>query len=339
MADVAELLKKVRRIEIVAKRTVDDLFAGQYKSVFRGRGMEFNEVREYQSGDDIRSIDWNVTARAGKPFIKRFVEERELTILFLVDVSASGVFGSSRSKLESIVEVAATLMFSALKNNDKVGLISFAGEVLDYYRPRKGRANVLHLIRELLAVRPVAGQTALKPVLDYVNRVQKRRAVVFLMSDFLVPELIGPGNFDEIDDSSPKNRMDSPYGDSRFETDFLFQSLRNTKRRRDRSEQERALSICGRKHDLVAMVLSDPREREFPNVGFLTLQDAETGELLEVDTANPEIRFRLAQMLHSGQRRIAETLKRCRIDRLNIDTNGNFPADLRRFFIEREKRH
>ena len=151
MPDVVELLKRVRQVEIVARRTVNELFAGQYKSVFRGRGMEFSEVREYQPGDDIRSIDWNVTARVGKPFIKRFDEERELTVFFLVDVSTSGIFGSRHSKIETAIETAATLMFSALKNNDKVGLITFADKVLQFYRPRKGKANVLHLLRELIA--------------------------------------------------------------------------------------------------------------------------------------------------------------------------------------------
>jgi len=163
---VADILKRVRRIQIVANRAVNDLFAGQYKSVFRGRGMEFDEVREYQPGDDIRTIDWNVTARTGSCFIKRFCEERELTVLFLVDVSASGVFGSTeRSKLDLMVEVAALLMFSALKNNDKVGLLTFCDDVLDYYPPRKGKSHVLHLIRELVGQRPVARETRLQAAL------------------------------------------------------------------------------------------------------------------------------------------------------------------------------
>ena len=185
---VIDILKKVRRIQIVANRTVNDLMAGQYKSVFRGRGMEFDEVREYQPGDDIRTIDWNVTARTGTPFIKRFCEERELTVLLLVDVSASGVFGSgSQSKLELAVEMAALLMFSALKNNDKVGLLTFCDRVLDYFPPRKGKANVLQLIRQLVSAEPVPRETKLASALEYLNRVQKRRAVVFLLSDFLAP--------------------------------------------------------------------------------------------------------------------------------------------------------
>ena len=186
--NILDILKKVRHIQIVANRTVNDLLAGQYKSVFRGRGMEFDEVREYQPGDDIRTIDWNVTARTGSPFIKRFCEERELTVLLLVDISASGVFGSvSQAKLDLAVEVAALLMFSALKNNDKVGLLTFADRVYDYFPPRKRKANVLRLIRQLVSAEPVAAETNLAVALDYLNRVQKRRAVVFLLSDFLAP--------------------------------------------------------------------------------------------------------------------------------------------------------
>ncbi len=187
-SSISEILKKVRRLEIVSNRSANDLFAGEYKSVFRGRGMEFSEVREYQPGDDIRQIDWNVTARAGRPYVKRFVEERELTILFMVDVSASGIFGSVRSKLDTAIEAVATLMFSALKNNDKVGLLTFCDEVIDYFQPRKGKANILHLIRQLVGFRPVPRPTRIDRAIQYVQRVLKRRAVIFLVSDFFAPD-------------------------------------------------------------------------------------------------------------------------------------------------------
>ena len=181
-----ELAKKIRYIEIYTSKAVNDILAGQYESVFKGRGMEFDEVREYTPGDEVRTIDWNVTARTGTPFVKRFCEERELTVLFVVDVSASGAFGTlHRSKLDLVVEVAALLMFSALKNNDKVGLVTFCDEVISYFPPRKGRSTVLHLIRQLVSVEPVARETDLAGGLDFLNRVQKRRAVVFLISDFL----------------------------------------------------------------------------------------------------------------------------------------------------------
>lgn len=288
--DINELLKKVRRLEIVSNRFANDLFAGQYKSVFRGRGMEFSEVREYQPGDDVRQIDWNVTARAGRPFIKRFVEERELTVLFLVDLSASGVFGSSRSKIETATEVVATLMFSALKNNDKVGLMTFGDRVLDYTPPRKGKANVLNLIRRLVGARPVAGPTDLAAALDYVDRVLKRRAVVFLVSDFYAPDA------------------------------------------------ERQLARVRRRHDLIALSLTDPREQGFPDVGMLRLRDPETGETAVVDTSSRKVRDLLAERFRSRRQKTEETLRRSKTDRLAIGTDRDFLSDLRGFFKNRQRR-
>jgi uncharacterized protein (DUF58 family) len=288
---VADILKRVRRIQIVANRAVNDLFAGQYKSVFRGRGMEFDEVREYQPGDDIRSIDWNVTARTGNCFVKRFCEERELTVLFLIDVSASGVFGSTqRSKLDLVVEVAALLMFSALKNNDKVGLVTFCDEVLDYYPPRKGKSHVLHLIRELVGQQPVARQTNVQAALDFLNHVQKRRAVVFLVSDFLAPSA------------------------------------------------RRTLAVTKRRHDLTAIAISDPREQALPDVGFITLMDAETGELVELDTRHRAVRALFQSRTAEHRETFQSELKRVGVDQLPIETEGDYVASLRRFFRMREKR-
>src|SRR5882724_11819342 len=186
MRDISEVLKEVRRIQIVANRQVNDILAGEYLSVFKGRGMEFDSVREYVPGDEIRNIDWNVTARTGAPYVKKFAEERELTIMLAIDVSASGAFGSLRlSKMDTAVEVAAVLMFSALKNHDKVGLLFFADDVVKYIPPRKGRSNVLRLIRELLSVEPIKATTDIPAALQFIGRVQRRRSVVFLMSDFL----------------------------------------------------------------------------------------------------------------------------------------------------------
>ena len=289
--NVLDILKKVRHIQIVANRTVNDLLAGQYKSVFRGRGMEFDEVREYQPGDDIRTIDWNVTARTGSPFIKRFCEERELTVLLLVDVSASGVFGSvSRAKLDLAVEMAALLMFSALKNNDKVGLLTFANRVCDYFPPRKGKANVLRLIRQLVAAEPVAAETDLAEALQYLNRVQKRRAVVFLLSDFLAPAA------------------------------------------------QHDLGIANRHHDLVAVTVSDPREESLPDVGFITLSDAETGELVEVDTRHPEVRRLFERRAAERCKILSDRLKKAGVDQLTIRTDEDYEKSLRRFFRMRERR-
>lgn len=291
MLEVADIIRKVRRIQIVASRSVDDLMAGQYRSVFRGRGMEFDEVREYQPGDDVRTIDWNVTARAGTPFIKRFCEERELTILFLVDVSASGIFGSGdQSKLDVMTELAALLMFSALKNNDKVGLYLFADEVVASYPPRKTKAHVLRLLREMIAAEPVTGETRLEAALEYLNRVQKRRAVVFLISD--------------------------------FQTEASRQ----------------ALSAATGRHDLVAITVSDPREHQLPDVGFIRLQDAETGEIVEVDTRSDAVRQLFEQQSQQDADALATELRRAGVDQLTVSTREPYTTSLRKFFAARERR-
>lgn len=289
--NVAEIIRKVQQIQIVANRTVNDLFAGQYKSVFRGRGMEFDEVRQYQPGDDIRTIDWNVTARTGDCFIKRYCEERELTVLFVVDVSASGMFGSThQSKLDLVIELAAMLMFSALKNNDKVGLVTFCDEVIDFIPPRKGKTHVLRMIRQLVDVDPIARETNIAAALEFLNRVQKRRAVVFLVSDFL-------------------------------------------------SELPRkTLAISNRRHDLTAITVSDPREDELPDVGFVTLRDAETGEIIEVDTRHAAVRALFARQAETRQSALSSELTKLGVDRLPVDTHGDYLLSLRKFFRMREKR-
>src|SRR2546426_12701490 len=226
-----EILKKVRQIEIRTNREVTDVLGGQYHSVFKGRGMEFEEVREYLPGDEIRSIDWNVTARFDHPFIKKFKEERELTVMLVVDVSASGQFGSVRQrKNELAAELAAVLAFSAIRNNDKVGVILFTDRVEKYIAQKKGRRHVLRVIREILAFEPEGKGTNLRLALDYLNRVQRRRAVCFLISDFQDEEF------------------------------------------------RKSLRVAGKRHDVVALSLRDPREEELPAVGLVELRDAETGE-------------------------------------------------------------
>ena len=288
--ELEEVLKEVRRIQIVARRQVNDLLAGEYLSAFKGRGMEFDSVREYVPGDEIRSIDWNVTARSDAPFVKTFCEERELTILLAVDISASGAFGSQRiSKMETAVEVAAVLMFTSLKNNDKVGLLFFADDVVKYIPPRKGRGNVLRLIREMLATEPMKSETNISKALEYIGRVQRRRSVVFVLSDFLGPDC------------------------------------------------SRALAVANQKHDCIAVTLEDPRELELPNVGFLTLRDAETDELVEVDTRNPRVRSLFAQAASQRQTKLKELLKKASVDRLEIRTDQSYATSLQRFFRMRER--
>jgi len=288
---VADILRKVQRIQIVANRSVNDLMAGQYRSVFRGRGMEFDEVREYQPGDEIRTIDWNVTARTGVPFIKRYCEERELTVMFLLDVSASGAFGTGeQSKLDVMVEMVALLMFSALKNNDKVGLLLFAGDVQSYFPPRKGKSNVLRLIREMVASEPVPRETSLDTALQFLNRVQKRRSVAFLVSD--------------------------------FQTEASRQ----------------ALAVSNGRHDLVSIAVSDPREHELPDVGFINLQDAETGEVIEVDTRHPRVRQLFRQQAAHRSEEVSTGLRRVKVDELAVSATEPYATSLRRFFETRERR-
>ena len=288
--NLEEVLKEVRRIQIVAKKQVNDLLAGEYLSAFQGRGMEFNTVREYVPGDEIRSIDWNVTARTGSPYVKTFCEEREMTVLLVVDVSASGAFGSQRlSTMETAVEVAAVLMFTALKNNDKVGLLFFADDVIKYIPPRKGRANVLRLIRELLATEPVKAATDITKALEFLGRVQRRKCVLFLMSDFLGPDC------------------------------------------------SRALAIANQRHDCVAVSLADPRETTLPDVGFLTLRDAETDELIELDTRHPRVRALFAKAADDRERKLTGWLRRANVDRLTIQTDQPYAQSLQRFFRARER--
>ncbi len=232
-----EVLQKVRRIEIKTKRVVDSILSGEYHSAFKGRGMEFAEVRNYVEGDDIRHIDWNVTARMGDPFVKKHQEERELTVMLMVDASASGTFGSvNKFKGETGVELCALLAFSAIKNNDRVGLIIFTSEVEFYIPPQKGKKHVLHVIRELLYFKPKGKKTDVAAALSFLNGVQTKRTVVFLVSDFFTPAF------------------------------------------------DRALRVSARRHDLIAVTINDPREYDFPNVGLVELEDAESGNTVLVDS-------------------------------------------------------
>ena len=247
-------------------------------------------MREYVPGDEIRSIDWNVTARSSAPYVKTFCEERELTVLLAVDISASGAFGSQRlTKMETAVEVAAVLMFTSLKNNDKVGLLFFANDVIRYIPPRKGRGNVLRLIRELLATEPIKAETDIIKALEYLSRVQRRRCVVFLMSDFLGPDC------------------------------------------------SKALAVANQRHDCVAVTLQDPRESVLPDVGFLTLRDAETDELLELDTRHPQVRALFAKAAADREKTLTSSLRRANVDRLEIRTDQPYAQSLQKFFRMRER--
>ena len=294
-----EMIKKVRQIEIRTNRLVTDTLAGQYHSVFKGRGMNFDAVREYVPGDEVRTIDWNVTARAGRPFVKKFVEERELTLLLMVDVSASGDFGSgAQSKRELAAEIASVLAFSAIKNSDKVGLLLFTNKVELYLPPRKGRRHVLRIVREVLGFEPAQRGTDLVQALDFVNDVVERRAIVFLLSDFQ------NGN----------------------QTDQSVAELR------------RALRQTNRRHDLVALPIEDARERVLPDLGVVAIEDAETGELIELDTRNPVVRQRFTEIAEQRATHLQRVFNAEAVDSLRLSTNRPYVADLMAFFKNRSRR-
>jgi uncharacterized protein (DUF58 family) len=295
-----EILRKVRHIEIRTKRLVNDSLAGEYHSVFKGRGMNFDEVREYAPGDEVRTIDWNVTARAGRPFIKKFVEERELTLMLLVDISASGDFGSgAQSKREMAAELASVLAFSAVRNSDKVGLILFTDKVELYVPPRKGRRHVLRIVREILGFEPGHRGTDIVQALDFTNHVLSRRAIVFLLSDFQSP------------------------GDPNAALTSLRRAIRQTNCR----------------HDLVAMHVHDPREEELPDFGVLAVEDAETGELLEVDTRDEKTRKRFSEVAHENSARLRRAFNGEAVDSLSLSTTEPYLPSLMGFFKHRERRH
>ncbi len=285
-----ELAKKIRYIQIRTSKTVNDVMAGEYKSAFRGSGIEFDEVREYQPGDEVRSIDWNVTARQGRPFVKRFHEERELTVIFMVDLSASGQFGSAQhSKNDLAAELCALLSFSAVKSNDKVGLILFTDRIERFIPPGKGITHAMRIIREVLGFLPNGKETNIPDALDFLVKVIRKRAVVFLISDFL-----GEGF-------------------------------------------EKPLRMASRRHDLIAVSVSDTRERSLPNVGLLELEDAETGECILLDTGSAKVRKEYARLAGQQQSSLRSTFRSMDIDQLDIQTNQDYQNALATFFRRREK--
>ena len=309
-----EILKKIRQIEIRTNRLVTESLAGQYHSVFKGQGMNFEEVREYQPGDEVRSIDWNVTARMNHPFIKKFVEERELTLMLTVDVSASGLFGSrGQSKRELAAEIASVLAFSAIRNNDKVGLILFSDEVEKFIPPRKGRRHVLRVIREVLFFEPQGRGTNLDGALEFLMRVTPHKAIVVIISDFI---------------GSPVS-SERPGSQSRSHL-MLLESLAQA--------SQPMLRHANRRHDVVAVHITDPYELELPALGRLVLQDAETGEIVEVNTGDARKRNAFAQRQAKTQSDIARLFRSAGIDAIQLRTDQPYAAGLGRFFETREKR-
>jgi uncharacterized protein (DUF58 family) len=270
---------------------VETAFAGDYHSVFKGRGMNFEEVREYKPGDEIRAIDWNVTARLGSPFVKKFTEERELTVMLIVDVSASGNFGStSQSKRELAAEVACLLAFSAIRNNDKVGLLLFSDRLELFIPPKKGRSHTLRIIREILFFDPVGRGTSPAAALDHLNKIVTRRAVAFFISDFQAEDF------------------------------------------------SRALAVTARRHDLIAIRIQDERESVLPPVGIITLEDAETGDQIEINAADSNVRRQFAQLAQAQLTGTMRVLRQNRIDRIDLRTGNDYLPALRSFFKQRERR-
>jgi uncharacterized protein (DUF58 family) len=293
------IMSSMRQLEIRTRRMVNDSLAGAYHSVFKGRGMDFDEVREYTPGDEVRTIDWNVTARAGRPFVKKFTEERELTIFLLVDISASGNFGSGvASKRDLAAELASVLAFSAIRNSDKVGLLLYTDRVERYLPPKKGRRHVLRVVRDILYHAPEATGTDTVKALDVANRLLHRRAIVFLISDFETtanPTVV-------------------------------------------RAELRRAMRRTNRRHDLVAVHVEDPREKELPDVGIIALEDAESGEVIELDTASRAVRKRFKELSAERCHRLVSDFRSEGIDTLQLQTDAPYMPALQRFFKTRERR-
>jgi uncharacterized protein (DUF58 family) len=286
-----ELARQIRYIQIYTTKAVNDVLAGEYHSVFKGRGMEFDEVREYQPGDDVRTIDWNVTARMGHPYVKRYREERELTVMFLVDLSASGAFGSTgKLKNEVAAELCALLAFSAIKNNDKVGLIVFTDQVELSIPPAKGTRHVLRLIRDLLEFRPRQTQTDIAGALEYFGRVTPRRCVAFLVSDFIGQDF------------------------------------------------EQRLRVLGRRHDIIAVSVTDPREVRLPDVGLIELEDAETGEVVLLDTSSVAVRRRYESLGEERGRLLRDDFRGMGVDQIEVMTDRDYVRSLVAFFHRRERR-
>ena len=296
--ETTDLIKKVRKIEIKTRGLSNQIFSGEYHSAFKGRGMAFSEVREYIPGDDIRSIDWNVTARLNHPYVKVFEEERELTVVLLVDVSGSGEFGTKKQfKKDLITELCAVLSFSAIQNNDKIGIIFFSDQIEKFIPPKKGKSHILRIIRELIDFEPQHRETDIAQALRYFTNVIKKRSISFLISDFL-------------------------------------ENGTNTRKK----AFEDALKIAGKKHDLVALRIYDERENYLPDIGLVRIADAETGKIMLIDSSNHIVRREYEIASRNNDRELNEIFARSGVDCTSIRTDQNYVQPLMSLFKKREKR-
>ncbi len=287
--ETKDLLKKVRKIEIKTRRLSDHIFSGEYHTSFKGRGMTFSEVRQYQYGDDIRAIDWNVTARYNEPYVKVFEEERELTMMLMVDISGSESFGTKNQlKSEIVTEIAATMAFSATQNNDKIGLILFTDQIELYIPPKKGKSHVLRIIRELIEFQPKSKKTDLSQALKFLSGTQKKKAIVFVISDFMVED-----------------------------------------------DYEKTLKIAGKKHDITGVRVYDVRESSMPNIGMVEMEDAETGEILVVNTGSKKARISYEKQYHDKVNYFKDIFSKCGSGTVNTRVDESYVTKLLGYFKSR----
>ena len=286
-----EVLRQVKLLELQTRGLVNSLFTGEYRSVFKGQGMEFAEVREYQAGDEVRSIDWNVTARMGRPFVKRHIEERELTVMLAVDLSGSERFGTrGRFKSELASELAAVLAMSAIRNNDRVGAVLFTDRIEHVVPPRKGRRHALRLMRDLLVYEPVGKRTDLPAALEFTGKMVAHKSIIFVVSDFQAPDL------------------------------------------------EHPLKLLAQRHDVIAVTVDDPSERTLPDIGLARFIDPESGDTIDIDTSDADVRRRFGEAVEEEINSRRRLLRRLAIDEIPVHTDGSIVEPLIRFFRARETR-
>lgn len=288
MSQTKEILKKIKKLDIKTKQLVDGIISGNYHSVFKGQGIEFSEIREYRAGDDIRTIDWKVTARFNRPYIKEFIEERDLQVYFVIDVSGSGSFGTNISKKEKSLEIIASLMFAALRNNDGIGVFLITDNLEKYIPARKGRKYILQLLNVLTTFMPNSAKTNLKKPLTRVSKIIKRKSIVIIISDFI-----------------------------------------------DSSEYLKPLKIIRKHHDVIALRIVDPREKEIPNVGMIELEDGETGEQILVDTSDEKFRNSYSKLIAENDLQFQRNMMKNNIDTISLSTEQNYSTALRTFFKKR----
>lgn len=288
MSQTKEILKKIKKLDIKTKQLVDGIISGNYHSVFKGQGIEFSEIREYRAGDDIRAIDWKVTARFNRPYIKEFIEERDLQVYFVIDVSGSGSFGTNISKKEKSLEIIASLMFAALRNNDGIGVFLITDNLEKYIPARKGRKHILQLLNVLTTFMPNSAKTNLKKPLTRVSKIIKRKSIVIVISDFI-----------------------------------------------DSSEYLKPLKIIRKHHDVIALRIVDPREKEIPNVGMIELEDEETGEQILVDTSDEKFRNSYSKLIAENDLQFQRNMMKNNINTISLSTEQNYSTALRTFFKKR----